>query len=120
MVSSLAQAELKFNYEHRRYNDPAERDQFSKTKRHVKLNWDDIRAIQDLYDGPKSSKTRHDNKREHLRGDYTAAITLSATRILVCFFFIHTIQNSNQNSADTRQNGNYTIAGRSVDAETTT
>lgn len=65
------------------YNDPAERDQFSKTKRHVKLNWDDIRAIQDLYDGPKSSKTRHDNKREHLRGEYTGAITLSATRILL-------------------------------------
>ena len=88
-----------------RYNDPSERDQFSKTKRHVKLNWDDIRAIQerdhlvelsawwflfgdlvfdqDLYDGPKSSKARHDHKREQLRGDYTAAITLSATRILV-------------------------------------
>lgn len=65
------------------YNDPSERDQFSKTKRHVKLNWDDIRAIQDLYDGPKSSKSRHEHKREQLRGDYTAAITLSATRILL-------------------------------------
>ena len=86
---SIMNAWWAYNFQHStklnsRYNDPTERDQFSKARRHVKLNWDDIRAIQDLYDGPRSSKAhRQDLKKEHLRGDYTAAITLSATRVLV-------------------------------------
>lgn len=57
------------------------RDFAKKYKGQVKLSWDDIRAIQDLYDGPKNDKSNKNHK--NMNGDYTAAITISPTRILV-------------------------------------
>ena len=64
------------------------RDLAKKYKGQVKLSWDDIRAIQDLYDGPKDDKSNKNQK--NMNGDYTAAITISPTRILVSFeFFVN-------------------------------
>ena len=65
------------------YNDPAvELD--PKLQRSLKLNWDDIQSIQDLYGAPKSSKTnRKQFREENVKGLYSAAITISPSRIMV-------------------------------------
>ena len=60
------------------------RDFAKKYKGQVKLSWDDIRAIQDLYDGPKDDRSNKNQK--NMNGDYSAAITISPTRILVSQF----------------------------------
>ena len=60
------------------------RDFAKKYKGQVKLSWDDIRAIQDLYDGPKDDRSNKNQK--NMNGDYSAAITISPTRILVSHF----------------------------------
>ena len=62
-----------------RYNNPIKKKGQAAHKG-LKLSWDDIRAIQDLYNGPKSSRTQ---RKDQMRGDYSATITLSASRILV-------------------------------------
>ena len=68
------------------YNDPSvEKD--PKYQRSMKLNWDDIQAIQDLYGAPKSSRTnKKQQEAENMKGAYSAAITISPTRIMVCHF----------------------------------
>lgn len=65
------------------YNDPAvELD--PKFQRNLKLNWDDIQSIQDLYGAPKSSKTnRKQFREENVKGPYSAAVTISPSRIMV-------------------------------------
>ena len=65
------------------YNDPAvELD--PKLQRNLKLNWDDIQSIQDLYGAPKSSKTnRKQFREENVKGPYSAAVAISPSRIMV-------------------------------------
>lgn len=65
------------------YNDPAvEKD--PKYQRSMKLNWDDIQAIQDLYGAPKSWRTnKKQQQAENMKGAYSAAMTISPTRIML-------------------------------------
>ena len=68
------------------YNDPTV-EQDPRLQRSMKLNWDDIQAIQDLYGAPKSWKTnKQEQLKENILGAYSAAMTLSPTRIMVTIF----------------------------------
>ncbi|CAG5098028.1 Oidioi.mRNA.OKI2018_I69.XSR.g15338.t1.cds [Oikopleura dioica] len=64
------------------YNDP----KLSKAPRFrnfIKLNWDDIQAIQDLYGTPKSGRSRKkEEENSPLNGAFSAALTISPTRIM--------------------------------------
>ncbi|CBY09110.1 unnamed protein product [Oikopleura dioica] len=64
------------------YNDP----KLSKAPRFrnfIKLNWDDIQAIQDLYGAPKSGRSRKKEEAESpLNESFSAALTISPTRIM--------------------------------------
>ena len=65
------------------YNDPkVEKD--PRYQRAMQLNWDDIQSIQELYGAPKSSKSKKaEELASNMQGEYSAAMSLSPTRIMV-------------------------------------